>query len=190
MDLSRVEEVSSKIHLIYHRNKNQHGPTAWWRWLSMLRRTLLKILATSATTQHDKQARLAKYLHAFIIPRCYVAFSTVVADGQFSTLGSVLLAALAQARDATSLGIDQTESSSDVRVSKTNEGYTDDLGVRISRSTETPFALHQKKTSESLQEAEPVLRQETSKSKLKKSKSKAKKTKSANAIDDIFNFID
>jgi ribonuclease MRP protein subunit RMP1 len=69
MDLSRVEEVSSKIHLIYHRNKNQHGPAAWWRWLSMLRRTLLKLLAT---TQQEKQANISKYLHAFIIPRCYV----------------------------------------------------------------------------------------------------------------------
>lgn len=69
MDLSRVEEVSSKIHLIYHRNKNQHGPAAWWRWLSMLRRTLLKLLAT---TQHEKQAHISKHLHANIIPKCYV----------------------------------------------------------------------------------------------------------------------
>jgi hypothetical protein len=35
----------------------------------MLRRTLLKLLAT---TQQEKQANISKYLHAFIIPRCYV----------------------------------------------------------------------------------------------------------------------
>ena len=72
---------------------------------------------------------------------------------------------------------------------KANESYAGDLGVRISRPTETPVTLPAKKTSESLPAEEPAPRQESSKSKPKKSKSKAKKAKPANAIDDIFNFI-
>jgi ribonuclease MRP protein subunit RMP1 len=123
------------------------------------------------------------------------AFSTVVAEGQFSTLGSVLIAALAQARDATPLGVDQiADSSNDVLIDqKANESYAGDLGVRIGRPTdrptETPVEVKQKKTSKPLLAA-PVPRQESSIPKPKKSKSKAKKAKSANAIDDIFNFID
>jgi hypothetical protein len=93
------------------------------------------------------------------------------------------------------LGIDRTAGSSNDTLldPKANESDAGDLGVRISRPidrpTETPVAVQHRKTSK-LPHAAPVPRQESSISKPKKSKSKAKKAKSANAIDDIFNFID
>ncbi|KAH8689709.1 hypothetical protein BGW36DRAFT_433709 [Talaromyces proteolyticus] len=184
MDLLRVEEVSSKLHLVYHRNKNQHGRSAWWRWLSMLRRTLLKLLST---TQYEGQECISEYLHAYIIPRCYVAFSTVVADGQFSTLGSVLMAALGQIWNVTSLGGKSRHYTVKNNLKTTaNEAYADDIGVRITRLTEKPDMLQQPKSSK--KEA-LFLSGHQSTVRCKKAKNKEKKSKAANAIDDIFNAI-
>lgn len=46
-----------------------------------------------------------RYLATHVIPRCHLVFSTVVADGQFSTLGTVLLSTLARLTNA--IGLDK-----------------------------------------------------------------------------------
>ncbi|OKL56751.1 hypothetical protein UA08_07881 [Talaromyces atroroseus] len=184
MDQSRLQKTFSTVHLVYHRNKNQHGKTAWWKWLSILRRSLLKLLLLHPAEKNKKRQimLISKYLHTQVIPNAYVAFSTVVADGQFSTLGTVLLAALAQTKKII-LPLPQPKPNhSEINqlppssiTTKTNDA-DDDFGTPIRRAPEHD-AVELPKINE--QPAEPK----------KVKKSKAKKKKSANAIDDIFNAL-
>jgi hypothetical protein len=41
---SDLHEVDRLLHLIYHRNKNQHRGQKWWKWVGMLRRSIGKLL--------------------------------------------------------------------------------------------------------------------------------------------------
>ncbi|KAJ5675893.1 hypothetical protein N7462_008790 [Penicillium macrosclerotiorum] len=98
MDQQEILAVHAMLQLIYHRNKNQHRRAKWWRWLSLLRRTTLDL-----GSQHMAAPAVSSYrqhLASYLIPKCYLAFSSVVADNQFSTLGVVLLAALSRASKA------------------------------------------------------------------------------------------
>lgn len=69
MDRREVLAVHSLLHLIYHRNKNQHQRAKWWKWLSVLKRTTLdlgsidSVKGASAHRQH---------LALHLVPRCYL----------------------------------------------------------------------------------------------------------------------
>lgn len=41
--LPKLQSVSETLHLLYHRNKNQHRLAHWWRWVGMLRREMLRL---------------------------------------------------------------------------------------------------------------------------------------------------
>ncbi|KAJ5552901.1 hypothetical protein N7494_002279 [Penicillium frequentans] len=97
MDHQEISAVHSVLHLIYHRNKNQHQRAKWWKWLSTLKRTTSDLESLDLAAVERYQQHLAMHL----IPRCYLAFSTVVAENQFATLGIALLAALARLAKAT-----------------------------------------------------------------------------------------
>ncbi|KAL4958824.1 uncharacterized protein BDV14DRAFT_24271 [Aspergillus stella-maris] len=108
MDENELLRIHSVLHLIFHRNRNQHGRTKWWKWLSILKRTVRELAFSSSGDRGDSRSSAKhsrRYLADQILPRCYVAFSVVVADVQFSTLGTVLLATLAQLSKVT--GIDE-----------------------------------------------------------------------------------
>ncbi|KAL1963200.1 hypothetical protein VTN77DRAFT_8633 [Rasamsonia byssochlamydoides] len=192
MDFSQIRDVYSMVHLIFHRNKNQHGKSKWWKWLSMLRRSVLKLLL--AETGQKEKTSLAGYLHANLIPRCYIAFSTVVADGQFSTLGTVLLAVLA--RLAKAIGFKETPSSLTERKMETNSNNRVDTGEPVCREdeeSEFPIEPKPQRTShadsqgkESSLEftvADEVMPTTSSKS------SKKKRRHKTNVIDDLFNTL-
>lgn len=84
IDTSQLQKIYATLHLAFHRNKNQHGRCAWWKWLSILRRTVLKLF-NAAERQQQPQRRdaiagtiknLAAHLNEHVIPRCYLyAFS-------------------------------------------------------------------------------------------------------------------
>lgn len=80
IDTAQLEKIYATLHLAFHRNKNQHGKCAWWKWLAILRRTVLKLL-NAAERQEQPQRRdsiadvvrnLAAYLNDHVIPRCYL----------------------------------------------------------------------------------------------------------------------
>ncbi|KAF9892201.1 hypothetical protein FE257_002607 [Aspergillus nanangensis] len=97
MDADKLFLVHSMLQLIFHRNKNQHGKSKWWKWLSILKRTTLKLANSLEYGEPGPSAHVYRgYLATQVVPKCYLAFSTVVADGQFSTLGTVLLATLSR----------------------------------------------------------------------------------------------
>ncbi|KAJ5755297.1 hypothetical protein N7533_004840 [Penicillium manginii] len=167
MDPQEIQSVRSILHLIYHRNKNQHQKAKWWRWLSMLKRTVSvlasldpKKLATSSHLQH---------LHLHLIPKCYQAFSTVVADNQFSTLGIVLFAALARLAKATAV-VDRGE-----RICR-GGGDVDGDG------SDLPILRKKQQSRSDDGGNEKSVKVDKEKKKVKKSSSKKKK----NAIDDLF----
>ena len=75
IDTERMRAISSMLHLIFHRNKNQHNTTKWWRWLSILKRSTLRLLGAleyqppynKASPSVDKSM---EYLAKHVIPRC------------------------------------------------------------------------------------------------------------------------
>ncbi|PGH14427.1 hypothetical protein AJ79_03070 [Helicocarpus griseus UAMH5409] len=110
-----LHAILTTLHLLYHHNKNQHRGTKWWRWLAMLKRAMGRLLdevdgwekeGYEYSDEEDGGGRKKKvlermrYVHFRVVPGCYGAFTTVIADTQFSSLGVVLLAVLAQAARA------------------------------------------------------------------------------------------
>ncbi|KAJ5441351.1 hypothetical protein N7491_003757 [Penicillium cf. griseofulvum] len=129
MDSKEILAVHSTLHLIFHRNKNQHRRAKWWKWLSILKRATLD-LARSGVKSH---------LATHIIPRCYIAFSTVVADNQFSTLGIVLLAALARLSKITGISHQLKIQPVGSKSKTTPVVAKEDLGERIRRIDDAPL---------------------------------------------------
>ena len=114
-DLALLTHLQSLIHLLHHRNKNQHRRSSWYKHLSLFRRHLNHLLsdyntllpATPPTTNLERarlrtqtpalQARITKRLEFWrdvVVGRWMRAFSQVVADGRFSVLGLVMLGCL------------------------------------------------------------------------------------------------
>ncbi|KAK2734015.1 hypothetical protein FQN57_001884 [Myotisia sp. PD_48] len=110
---SDVRSIHSTLHLLYHHNKNQHRCTKWWKWLGMLKRWTLKLACEIERIEKFEDVRnfigdgderhpfvgvweIMSYLRHELVPRCYTAFSTVIADLQFTSLGVVLLASLSE----------------------------------------------------------------------------------------------
>lgn len=196
MDSKEILEVHSMLHLIFHRNKNQHRRTKWWKWLSILKRATLDSARSGVTT----------HLATHVIPRCYMydkkksptwknqancilsAFSTVVTDNQFSTLGIVLLAALARLSKVT--GISHQLKMQPVTRSKIAPVKKDreDLGERIRRIDNTPVTPVKISQSDfKVPKASKVSEKPTERpTDDAVSKSTSKKKKKKNAIDDLF----
>lgn len=70
MDREELQAAHAVLQLIYHRNKNQHQRTKWWKWLSMLKRTTLDLASPtlSSAAAEGYREHLAKQL----IPKCYL----------------------------------------------------------------------------------------------------------------------
>ncbi|KAI9923543.1 hypothetical protein ASPWEDRAFT_36220 [Aspergillus wentii DTO 134E9] len=196
MDTEKIFAVHAMLHLIFHRNKNQHGTSKWWKWLSILKRTtfnLAKSLEIEPSLYTEAKSSLdvhKQYLAVYIMPKCYLAFSTVIADGQFSTLGTVLLAALARLAKAT--GIDRDlKMLSRIKVaselSPNPRAPQEDVGELICRSESAPVP-----SGSSAAHGPAGLRTQKKVTKESKStldwgfKAHKKKKKRQNAIDDLF----
>ncbi|RPB16048.1 hypothetical protein P167DRAFT_602707 [Morchella conica CCBAS932] len=94
LPLTDLQPESDLLHLLFHRNKNQHRSGKWWKWFGMLRRNIRKLLHPSAE-DGDANKRV-EYMRRVLVPSCYSAFTSVVADTQFAPLGLTLLAILAR----------------------------------------------------------------------------------------------
>lgn len=111
--LAHLTHLSTLLHLLHHRNKNQHRHSPWYRHLSLFRRHLSSLLSdyttltTTPATNVDRarlktltpalQTRIAQRLAFWqnvLVARWMRAFSQVVADGRFSVLGLVMLGVL------------------------------------------------------------------------------------------------
>ncbi|KAL3448636.1 hypothetical protein BJX65DRAFT_275289 [Aspergillus insuetus] len=203
MEEDEILHVHRILHLIFHRNRNQHGRAKWWKWLSMLKRSVWNLSQTRGSGQGNLRPAefYRKYLAEWIVPKCYVAFSGVVADVQFSPLGTVLLATLAQL--SYSIGIDKnfitrhpTELAS-IHLPLSHPAIPDgkeDVGQALSRSgagidifpgpkaqhAPHPISVNSRLAASSKPSS---IKPDASK---QKTKTKTKKKKKKNAIDDLF----
>ncbi|SLM35772.1 hypothetical protein LPUS_05131 [Lasallia pustulata] len=94
--LGALQEASKLIHLLYHRNKNQHHHALWWKWLSMLQRSVAKLTRALEEKRREQATTRMKHMRDVLLPGCYLSFTHMVADSQFSALGLVLLSELAK----------------------------------------------------------------------------------------------
>jgi len=112
-DLALLTHLSNLLHLLHHRNKNQHRRSPWYRHFSLFRRNLTALLSDytlilSTPTTNLERARLKSQTPALqlrisqrldfwqdvLVGKWQRAFSQVVADGRFSVIGLVMLACL------------------------------------------------------------------------------------------------
>lgn len=88
------------LRLLYHRNKNQHHASLWWKDLNALKRNLTKLVALlrQKTNEHKNKEilRIARVIKFHIVKDCYRSFNVIIALGQFITMGMVLIGMLAR----------------------------------------------------------------------------------------------
>ncbi|CBF70848.1 hypothetical protein AN6495.2 [Aspergillus nidulans FGSC A4] len=211
MEEDEVFRIYSMLHLIFHRNRNQHGRTKWWKWLSILKRAVWNLaMSLSSSKQGDFRTsaeNYKQYLADRVLPRCYLAFSVVIADVQFSALGAVLFAILAQLSKSTGIA-EEFKLPSPVETNHNSlASYTevptriDDIGEALPRPAEPSevaedFQLQQpvkpvlavsnkSSASQTLNVTEPEKKMKKKK-KQKEKGSETKKRRKENAIDDLF----
>ncbi|KAG4302831.1 hypothetical protein PCK1_000991 [Pneumocystis canis] len=79
---------------IFYKNKNQHHRQVWWKYVSMLRQKLQLYFSLSLQFREEQQKKVL-----LIIPKAYLYFSSIIAQGQFPKLGLVLVTILASIRN-------------------------------------------------------------------------------------------
>ncbi|CCD26018.2 Rmp1p NDAI_0G02430 [Naumovozyma dairenensis CBS 421] len=108
------------LHLLYHRNKNQHRLSIWWKRFNMLKRNCAQVIelieyhykqpeyngkmtsSSSSKSKRQKQKiviiRLYRLIHSMFskryLSKMYYDFNGIIALGQFVTLGVVLVGLL------------------------------------------------------------------------------------------------
>jgi ribonuclease MRP protein subunit RMP1 len=118
----QLQNLHHVVHLVYHRNKNQHRRSHWWRHLNSFRRDLRTLSSVASTAEPRRTGaandsdpaalslppsmqRLLRRWATDRVPRWHAAFSRILAERRFVAVGLVLLAALAQAAEL--LGVRQ-----------------------------------------------------------------------------------
>ncbi|TVY20154.1 Ribonuclease MRP protein subunit rmp1 [Lachnellula arida] len=111
--IDELTKLSTILTLFHHRNKNQHRLAKWYKSLSILHRQIRKLLCSlekydeardlkekSRYTTEAREELVARveFLARWVLGRCYLAFSTLVADNQYAALGLLLLGVLARLR--------------------------------------------------------------------------------------------
>lgn len=94
--IALLQNEFSILHLIYHRNRNQHRALVWWRYFNMIHRYIRKILDLHGKNRNA----MAKVIHELqrkkIMDKAYWEFNSIIALGQFVTLGLTLVGLLAK----------------------------------------------------------------------------------------------
>lgn len=71
LDIVQLRESAKILHLLFHRNKNQHRQATWWKWLSMLRRCLAKLIIELGSPDPVDTLTRTRFMINFLLPRCY-----------------------------------------------------------------------------------------------------------------------
>ncbi|CDO94012.1 unnamed protein product [Kluyveromyces dobzhanskii CBS 2104] len=196
--------------LLYHRNKNQHKTSVWWKQLNILKRNVAHVVPLLESlvykgVRHDKDLlKIHSLLHAILklqIKKMYYDFNGVISLGQFVTLGVVLVGALARIYKIYSSVYDSLASEFyrvgcvkksvsgaqqlmlDKKVRTALEAIVDEeIGELIEEESSTQSSMASSKRSK-----ENVNTTTTKASWTKEAKkSKKKKLKKKSAIDDLF----
>ncbi|KAK2761398.1 hypothetical protein FQN54_001920 [Arachnomyces sp. PD_36] len=208
--IAELKDISSTLHLVYHRNKNQHSNSKWWKWLSLLKRSTLKLIIEAEELDSDIDGAIESRIKArtrhflsHVLPKCYLAFSTVTADKQFSTLGVVLIALLARISKAIPSEAEEPTFTGGVDLNtpgyRTNGYAGEDIGEIVGRREEPgistpllgPAISRQENKIDSFAGSRST--SELGSGPMKRAprtqKQSKKKKKRGNEIDDIFNSL-
>ncbi|KAI4850892.1 hypothetical protein E4T44_02476 [Aureobasidium sp. EXF-8845] len=108
-----LQHLHALMHLLHHRNHNQHRRSTWYRHFNNFRRHLGSVLGYLTTLNHVPTTNLARhkkkaedealrlriqqtlsFWRDVLIPKTQHALSQLLADGRFAVLGVVLTAIL------------------------------------------------------------------------------------------------
>ncbi|CAH2352854.1 ribonuclease MRP protein subunit Rmp1p [[Candida] railenensis] len=84
------------LHLLYHRNKNQHRASCWWKYLNMMHRHLRSILKLHGSNSPEVVRAVQDFQRRKILDKSYWEFNSIVALGQFVALGMTLVGLVAR----------------------------------------------------------------------------------------------
>ncbi|RLV83520.1 Ribonuclease MRP protein subunit RMP1 [Meyerozyma sp. JA9] len=192
------------MQLMYHRNLNQHRQARWWRYFSILKRNVQKLLQLfddlqsmpkKATTIHKGIIEICTYLiRRKIFTKAYYEINTILALGQFIALGFALLAMLARVRSLVLEidGVDRLQVNVEAPAIVDTHGDFDEIGEEIERENKvkneeapTSGVSNERSEDKEIRREAANDRKRTKEPKPGKSK---KKKKAKSAIDDIFGF--
>ncbi|CCE86072.1 Piso0_005721 [Millerozyma farinosa CBS 7064] len=220
LDSNAIKELTNEyyiIHLIYHRNRNQHRLSVWWKYFNIIHRKIRQIVklfidrdeANNQKTRSLKEneiVNVSNYLiRKKVISKAYYEFNGIIALGQFLTLGLALVASLSKINSilikikgvnqdslAKSSLTDRERTGFDEKTG--NEPFNDEeLGVPIKPPTETQTESAEKKRTASNRDDKNV-HHAPGKDELgiddifSRKKRKQRKHKKKNDIDKIFGF--
>lgn len=106
--LTQLENEYGILHMLFHRDHNQHRGAVWWRYLNILHRRVRLILKLSYDSRNTTNSlKIAKknreiienvrYLNRRgLVRTAYFHFHSILALGQFVSLGFTLLACLSK----------------------------------------------------------------------------------------------
>lgn len=215
--IDRLETEFGILHLLYHRNYNQHHVAGWWKLLNMLHRNVRKILERLRSIEdtkkilakerlYDEATRIAQHMiKSGLFKRASYDFNSIIALGQFVTLGMVLIASLSAIYSVVADLADGNRSKVDApkHEIKKNLDLADDLGEEILpdliENIKTPTPVNVVKVDipkKSAYEEAPykVIKKEKKEKRAKeagekekpKKEKKKKEKKKKSAMDDIF----
>lgn len=220
LDPNAIKELTNEyyiIHLIYHRNRNQHRLLIWWKHFNIIHRKLRQIVKLfierdeannqkKKTLKENEIVKVSNYLiRKKVLSKAYYEFNGIIALGQFLTLGLALVASLSKissiliqikgvnqdSKDKVSLLVRERSG-----LDEKSEGepyFDEELGVPINFSTATEVELTEKKRKVSDRDEKSV-DHASSKDDLgiddifSRKKRKQRKHKKKNDIDKIFGF--
>ncbi|KAG9644857.1 hypothetical protein KCU95_g11604, partial [Aureobasidium melanogenum] len=156
-----LQHLHTLMHLLHHRNHNQHRRSTWYRHFNIFRRhlgtmleylTTLSYVPTTNLARHKKKAedealrlriqQTVSFWRDVLVPKTQHAFGQLIADGRFAVLGVVLMAILGHVCRVfglisiyEELGEEETRKAIEVFAA---EGWAEDegLGVLVPRDEE------------------------------------------------------
>jgi ribonuclease MRP protein subunit RMP1 len=198
IDTQSLSDELEIIHLLYHRNRNQHRHSVWWKQFAILkRRTRLVLELTKESRDAHIIEKHVKFIVYKIISRAYFLFHGILTQGEYINLGFALIAILGRvfAIFKESLGTQEDEAfEGDLKLSmelkkkssslsRSNLPAGDYIGESISRESLLSSASMTSETADQDPSNSGTKRKSKSDNSTKK-----KKRKSKNDIDAIFGF--
>ena len=71
LEFARLQVATHTFRLLHHRNKNQHRRSKWWKWFSMLKRCVSKLLHEIQVRDNARAQARVKHMNRVVLPKCY-----------------------------------------------------------------------------------------------------------------------
>lgn len=71
-DITELKEAYHILNLLNHRNKNQHRRDGWWKWFSMLRRAVGRLVREREENNDTRVQSYVAFMNDHLFPNCYL----------------------------------------------------------------------------------------------------------------------